>query len=121
MRNMRHFLAPVILRLLGSRVVYEDAYISVNAMHSKKDLESSSEDASAAFVDFSAEGLFDRLLLVLHVLLSSYPPSWLRPKPGSKSINEHTKEFSAFDRELLENMQVRSFTLCMFLAFGLSH
>ncbi|CAI8607290.1 unnamed protein product [Vicia faba] len=104
-RNMRHFLAPVILRLLGSRVVHEDAYISLNAMHSKKDSESSSEAASVAFVDFSAEGLFDRLLLVLHVLLSSYPPSWLRPKPGSKSINEPTKEFSAFDRELLENMQ----------------
>jgi hypothetical protein len=102
---MRHFLAPVILRLLGNRVVHEDAYIVVNSMHSKKDLESP-EAASAAFVDFSAVGLFDRLLLVLHALLSSYPPSWLRPKPGSKSINEPTKEFSGFDRELLESMQV---------------
>ncbi|GAU44022.1 hypothetical protein TSUD_349540 [Trifolium subterraneum] len=34
----RHFLAPVILRLLGSRVVHEDAYIVANSMHSKKDL-----------------------------------------------------------------------------------
>ncbi|CAK8530364.1 unnamed protein product [Lathyrus sativus] len=38
--NMKHFLAPVILRLLGSQVVHEDAYISMNAMHSKKDSES---------------------------------------------------------------------------------
>ncbi|GAU26526.1 hypothetical protein TSUD_361590 [Trifolium subterraneum] len=91
-RNMRHFLAPVIIRLLGSRVVHEDVYIVANFMHSKKDLESPSEVASAAFVDFSAVGLFDRLLLVLHALLSSYPPSWLRPKPGSKSINDPTKE-----------------------------
>ncbi|CAK8566061.1 unnamed protein product [Lathyrus sativus] len=36
-RNMKHFLAPVILRVLGSRVVHEDAYISMNAMLSKKD------------------------------------------------------------------------------------
>jgi len=105
-RNMRNSLAPVILRLLGSRVVYEDAYILSNAVHSKKDLELSSEAASCAFVDFSAEGLFDRLLLVLHALLSSYPASWLRLKPGSKSINEPTKEFSGFDREFLERMQV---------------
>jgi hypothetical protein len=93
-RNMRHFLAPVILRLLGSRVVHEDACIVTNATHSKKDLKSLSEAASAAFVDFSAVGLFDRLFLVLYALLSSYPPSWLKPKPGSKSINEPTKEIS---------------------------
>lgn len=105
-RNMRNSLAPVILRLLGSRVVYEDAYILSNAVHSKKDLELSSEAAASAFVDFSAEGLFDRLLLVLHALLSSYPASWLRLKPGSKSINEPTKEVSGFDREFLERMQV---------------
>ncbi|XP_061373530.1 mediator of RNA polymerase II transcription subunit 12 [Gastrolobium bilobum] len=83
-RNMRHFLAPVILRLLGSRVVHEDAGMSAAP---------------------EAEGLFNRLLLVLHGLLSSHPPSWLRPKSVSKTINESTREFSGVDREILESLQ----------------
>ncbi|KAJ1403532.1 Mediator complex, subunit Med12 [Sesbania bispinosa] len=101
-RNMRNFLAPVILRLLGSRVVHEDVDILVNATHSKREVESSSEAAFASVLDSSVEGLFDRLLLVLHGLLSSYPPSWLRLKPVSKSINEPTRDF---DREFLESLQ----------------
>lgn len=121
MRNMRHFLAPVILRLLGSRVVHEDADVLANATHSKRELESSSEAAPAAFVDSSAEGLFDRLLLVLHGLLSSYPPSWLRLKSVPKSINEPTRETSGFDRELLESLQVCYLSLCMRTTFGFSH
>ncbi|XP_045793833.1 mediator of RNA polymerase II transcription subunit 12-like [Trifolium pratense] len=107
-RNMRHTLASVILRLLGSRIVFEDANILFNATHSslsKKDGESPFEVASAAFVDSSAQGLFDRLLLILHGLLSSSPPSWLRLKPVSKTSNAPTREFSGFDRELLETLQ----------------
>lgn len=100
-RNMRHFLAPVILRLLGSRVVHDDADILA-----KREVDPSSEAASASLVDSSAKGLFDRLLLVLHGLLSSYPPCWLRLKPVSKSTNEPTREFFAFDREFLETLQV---------------
>lgn len=107
MRNMRHTLATVILRLLCNRVVHEDADISVNVMHSllRRDVESLSEAASAAFIDFSVEGLFDRLLLVLHALLSDSLPSWLRSKP-LKTINEPARDFSVFDRELLETLQV---------------
>lgn len=105
-RNMRHALSSVILRLLGSRVVHEDADISMHCSLLRKEEESSSEAASAAFVDSSAEGLFDRLLLVLHGLLSSYPPSWLRLKPVSKTTNEPTREVYGLDRELLENLQV---------------
>ncbi|XP_061375206.1 mediator of RNA polymerase II transcription subunit 12-like isoform X2 [Gastrolobium bilobum] len=104
-RNMRHTLTTVILRLLGSRVVHEDADISVNAMHCsllRREVESPSE---AAFVNSSVEGLFDRLLLILHGLLSSCPPSWLRLKPVSKTTNEPTREFSGFDRDLLETLQ----------------
>lgn len=103
---MRHTLASVILRLLGSRIVHEDADILVNATHcslSRREVESPSE---AAFVDSSVEGLFDRLLLILHGLLSSSPPSWLRSKPVSKTTNEPTREFPGFDRELLETLQV---------------
>lgn len=106
---MRHTLASVILRLLGSRIVHEDADILVNATHcslSRREVESPSEAACAAFVDSSVEGLFDRLLLILHGLLSSSPPSWLRSKPVSKTTNEPTREFPGFDRELLETLQV---------------
>ncbi|XP_052723940.1 mediator of RNA polymerase II transcription subunit 12 isoform X3 [Vigna angularis] len=99
-RSTRQFLASVIFRLLGSRVVHQDADISANAVPlPTREAESSSEVASAAFVDSSSQSLFDRLLLVLHGLLSSYPPSWLRPKP-SKTNNEPT-----IDRELLETLQ----------------
>lgn len=106
MRNMKHFLAPVIFRLLGSRLVHEDADILAEVVNSKRESESSSEAASDAIVDSSAGGLFNRLLLVLHGLLSSHPPSWLRLKNISKSTNEPMKELSGFDRELLESLQV---------------
>ncbi|XP_057435639.1 mediator of RNA polymerase II transcription subunit 12-like isoform X2 [Lotus japonicus] len=108
-RNMRHTLASVILRLLNSQVVHEAAGISGNAMHCslpRVEAESLSEAAfSASFVDSSVEGLFDRLLLILHGLLSSSPPSWLRLKPVSKTTIEPTREFSGFDREFLETLQ----------------
>lgn len=106
---MRHTLASIILRLLGNRVVYEDADLSfypTQSYFSKKELESSVEASSVAFVDFSGESLFDRLLLVLHGLLSSCQPSWLRSKPASKSISEITKESSGLDREIAETLQV---------------
>ncbi|KAK7394764.1 hypothetical protein VNO78_15302 [Psophocarpus tetragonolobus] len=102
-RSLRYSLASVLLRLLGSRVVHEDAM--VNAMHYsplRKEAESPSE---VAFVDSSVEGLFDRLLLILHGLLGSSCPSWLRSKPVSKTSNEHTREFSGFEREPLEALQ----------------
>ncbi|XP_019461031.1 PREDICTED: mediator of RNA polymerase II transcription subunit 12-like isoform X2 [Lupinus angustifolius] len=105
LRNMRHALSPIILRLLGSRVVHEDKDISMHCSLMRRKVVSSSEAASAAFVDSSAEGLFDLLLLVLHGLLSSYPPSWLRQKPDLKTINEHMRKLNGFDREILETMQ----------------
>lgn len=110
-RNMRHILASVILRLLGSRVVHEDADLSLYSTQSppsKRETESLMEASTAASIALSGESLFDRLLLVLHGLLSSCQPSWLRSKPTSKSTTESTKEFSGFDREVAENLQVRS-------------
>ncbi|CAK7348884.1 unnamed protein product [Dovyalis caffra] len=106
-RNMRHMLAPVILRLLGSRVVHEDAELSfypLQSFQSKRDLELPLEAASA---DLSGESLFDRLLLVLHGLLSSSRPSWLKSRSASssKSINESSKDFAGFDREVVESLQ----------------
>uniref|UniRef100_A0A6N2MDI2 Mediator complex subunit Med12 domain-containing protein n=1 Tax=Salix viminalis TaxID=40686 RepID=A0A6N2MDI2_SALVM len=100
-RNMRHTLASVILRLLGSRVVHEDAELSfypLQSFQSKRELEFPLETASA---DLSGGSLFDWLLLVLHVLLSSSRPSWLKSRSASstKMVNE-TKDFAGLDREL---------------------
>ncbi|XVE73861.1 hypothetical protein DITRI_Ditri11bG0152300 [Diplodiscus trichospermus] len=93
-RNMRHMLASVILRLLGSRVVHEDVDLYFSLIQLKRDEELVSSVASS---EMSGESLFDRLLLVLHGLLSSCQPSWLRTKIA--------KDFSGFDRETLENLQ----------------
>lgn len=92
---MRHTLASVILRLLGSRVVHEDVDLSFNLIQLKRDEELVSSVASS---EMSGDGLFDRLLLVLHGLLSSCQPSWLRSKTA--------KGFSGFDREAVESLQV---------------
>ncbi|CAJ1921486.1 unnamed protein product [Sphenostylis stenocarpa] len=102
-RSMRYTLASVLLRLLGSRVVHEDA--TVNAMHHSPLRREVESPAEAAFVDSSVECLFDRLLLILHGLLSCSLPSWLRPKPVTKITNEPSREFSGFDREPLEALQ----------------
>ncbi|KAE8665811.1 Mediator of RNA polymerase II transcription subunit 12 [Hibiscus syriacus] len=80
-RNMRHMLASVILRLLGSRVVHEDVELMPSVVSS----------------EMSGDGLFDRLLLVLHGLLSSCRPSWLKSKDA--------KDFSGLDRESVEGLQ----------------
>ncbi|TYG89756.1 hypothetical protein ES288_A12G126000v1 [Gossypium darwinii] len=93
-RNLRHMLASVILRLLGSRVVHEDVDLSFNFKQLKRDAELVSSIASS---EIYRDSLFDRLLLVLHGLLSSCQPSWLR----SKTAND----FSGFDREALESFQ----------------
>ncbi|XP_027928076.1 mediator of RNA polymerase II transcription subunit 12-like isoform X2 [Vigna unguiculata] len=102
-RSMRYTLASVLLRLLGSRVVHEDAM--VNAMQYSPLRKEAESPAEAAFVDSSVECLFDRLLLILHGLLSSSLPCWLRSKPVAKTANEPAREFSGFDREPLEALQ----------------
>ncbi|XP_022757342.1 mediator of RNA polymerase II transcription subunit 12-like isoform X2 [Durio zibethinus] len=93
-RNMRHMLASVILRLLGSRVVYEDVDLSFNHIQLKRDMELM---PSVASLEMSGDSLFDRLLLVLHGLLSSCLPSWLRTRTA--------KDFSGLDRETVESLQ----------------
>lgn len=105
---MRHTLASVILRLLGSRAVHEDAGHTFNSSlsSSKRDAESLMEASATASVVLCGESLFDRLLLVLHGLLSSFRPGWLKLKSGSKSTSESGRDFSMFDREVAENLQV---------------
>ncbi|KAI3756874.1 hypothetical protein L1987_56698 [Smallanthus sonchifolius] len=89
-RNTRHMLALVVIRLLGSRVVHEDADLS---------------SPTSATIDLG-ESLFDRLLLVLHALLSTSLPCWLRPKLLSKSTPEGSRDSTLFDHEVAESLQV---------------
>ena len=73
----------------------EDVDLSFNLMQLKRGKELVSSVASS---EMSVDSLFDRLLLVLHGLLSSCQPSWLRSKTA--------KDFSGFDREAVESLQV---------------
>lgn len=102
-RNMRHMLASVVLRLLGSRVVHEDADLSNPSSRFSIKREAGSTIESST-VDLG-ECLFDRLLLVLHALLSSSQPYWLRPKSPSKSTPESTRDSTLYDREVAESLQ----------------
>ncbi|CAL5397828.1 unnamed protein product [Camellia sinensis] len=107
-RNMRHMLSTVIFRLLGSRVVHEhgdQSFAPVLNSYLKRDVELSMEASAASAPDLSGENLFDRLLLVLHALLSSCRPSWLKSNLSSKLTPECMKDFSVFDREVAENLQ----------------
>ncbi|PSS24304.1 Mediator of RNA polymerase II transcription subunit like [Actinidia chinensis var. chinensis] len=97
-RNLRHMLASVVLRLLGSRVVHEVVEQSLFPMLSsslKVDVDLSMEAFAPAAVDLSGESLFNRLLLVLHGLLGSSRPRWLKSK----------KDFSVFDFEVADSLQ----------------
>uniref|UniRef100_A0A1J3JXE6 Mediator of RNA polymerase II transcription subunit 12 n=1 Tax=Noccaea caerulescens TaxID=107243 RepID=A0A1J3JXE6_NOCCA len=100
-RNTRHALASTIVRLLGSRVVYEDSAVcSPRSDLSKAETESTVDPSSMA--DLSSEVLFDRLLFVLHGLLSNHQPNWLKPRSSS---NESSKDFTLFDRDAAESLQ----------------
>ncbi|KAI0513803.1 hypothetical protein KFK09_009833 [Dendrobium nobile] len=106
-RNMRQMLASITLHLVGTRFVHEDADLSVPMVHMalpKREMESI-EASAAALLDYSGDSLFDTFLCVLHGLLSSCKPSWLKPKSASKSLVKSPKDFSAFDREATEAMQ----------------
>ncbi|XP_051144258.1 mediator of RNA polymerase II transcription subunit 12-like [Andrographis paniculata] len=103
-RKLRYALSTVILRLLGSRVVYEDAGHIVNPalVLSKRNAESPLETSTAA--ELCEETIFDHLLLVFYMLLSSHQPSWLKPKSEAKTT-EVSKDSTAFEREAAENLQ----------------
>lgn len=107
---MRHLLAIVILRLLGSRVVNEGADLYFNPTPSSSNNlknESATEVNASVLLDLSLESLFDRLLLVFHGLLSSCQPSWLKSKqPSPRSNSEFNRDFSGVDREVAETLQV---------------
>ncbi|KAL2623688.1 hypothetical protein R1flu_003893 [Riccia fluitans] len=103
-RNMRQTLAPVLLRLLGTRVVQEAA----ESPHilSARQLDKVAEASSAAATAAAGEGLFDRLLSILHALLSSTWAVWLKPRPTTKGPSNKLREVPPFDREAAERMQI---------------
>lgn len=104
---MRYMLASAIMRLLGSRVVYADAGHCFNStFSSKREADSSMEICGTTSEVVIGGSLFDCLLLVLHALLSSHQPSWLKMKSSSKSASECSKDHTAFDREVAESLQV---------------
>lgn len=109
---MRQKLASVILRLLGNRLIYEDAefpFCSGQSSSRKRDLgEMLMEAQSVAASQFPGESLFYRLLLILHGLLGRSQPSWLKSKRVSVAAHESPRDFSGFDKEVAESLQVSS-------------
>lgn len=108
-QNMRHMLALVLLRLLGTRVVHEDADHSffpvlINSL-SRREVEPLIDASVTMPLDLSGDSLFDWFLCVLHGLLSSCKPSWLKPKSTSKSTVK-SRDFSVFECEAAESLQV---------------
>ncbi|KAJ1408629.1 Mediator complex, subunit Med12 [Sesbania bispinosa] len=98
--------SPAALRFLDVIAYAVTHEISSYSLHRRGALCAEHETHTCLYS--SVEGLFDRLLLILHGLLSNSPPSWLRLKPVSKTTNEPMREFSGFDREFLESLQMGS-------------
>lgn len=101
--NKRQNLAPVLLRLLGTRVVQEEAdpLFSWEPSSSFSDFERNSQATSAAAAASAGEPLFDRLLSILHALLSNTWAVWLKPRKAVKPF----RDISPFDKEAAERMQ----------------
>ncbi|EFJ25962.1 hypothetical protein SELMODRAFT_441953 [Selaginella moellendorffii] len=103
--NMRLTLAPVLLRLLGTRVVYESAesfgiHQPESSMLNKGQW--NAELASMAAAASAGEELFDRLLSVLHALLSNTWAVWLKPRGRAA---KPPREVPPFEREAAEKLQ----------------
>lgn len=71
-------------------------------------VETPMEASVASSSDLSGESLFDQFLSILHGLLSSCKPSWLKANSASKSTVKSPRDFSVFDREVAESLQVWS-------------
>lgn len=102
-RNMRQTLAPVLLRLLCTRVVQESPDPGSSRESSSSCVDDFDKNAQAAAAS-AGEPLFDRLLSILHALMSSTWAVWLKP-PRKNSVKP-CRDIPAFDREAAERMQV---------------
>ncbi|XP_024364387.1 mediator of RNA polymerase II transcription subunit 12 [Physcomitrium patens] len=102
--NKRQTLAPVLLRLLGTRIVQEETDpLCCWDPSSSNDFERNSQATSAAAAASAGEPLFDRLLSILHALLSNTWAVWLKPRKGSV---KPLRDIPPFDKEAAERMQV---------------
>ncbi|CAM0148939.1 unnamed protein product [Urochloa decumbens] len=107
-RSMRHALSSAILGLLATRMIYEDADLPLpptNATALRQEVDSLLEPPLDVLLDRPGESLFERLLCVLHALLGSCKPSWLKSRSASKSSIRTQRDFSAFDNEAAEGLQ----------------
>ncbi|CAA7394735.1 unnamed protein product [Spirodela intermedia] len=106
-RTMRHTLASVLLHMLGTRVVYEDADIAFSpaTRMAKRQAELTTEPILVTSVDCSGDSLFDMFLYVFHGLLSGCKPSWLKLNSSSKSLTKPARDFSVVDRDFAEKLQ----------------
>ncbi|RLN16161.1 mediator of RNA polymerase II transcription subunit 12 [Panicum miliaceum] len=107
-RSMRHTLASAILGLLATRMIYEDADLPLpptNATVLRREVDSLLEPPLDVLLDRPSESLFERLLCVLHALLGSCKPSWLKSRSASKSTIRTQRDFSEFDNEAAEGLQ----------------
>lgn len=99
---MRQTLAPVLLRLLCTRVVQESPDPGSSRESSLSCVDDFDKNAQAAAAS-AGEPLFDRLLSILHALMSSTWAVWLKPRKNSL---KPCRDIPAFDREVAERMQV---------------
>ncbi|KAI5076641.1 hypothetical protein GOP47_0009111 [Adiantum capillus-veneris] len=104
-RSMRAVLAPALLRLLGTGFVQErvEAFCSIQG-DGGRDMDWNPEAAAAAAAVAAGEDLFDRILSVLHALLSSTWAVWLKQKPSNKPFKP-VREVPPLDREVVKCMQ----------------
>jgi hypothetical protein len=110
-RSMRHTLASAILGLLTTRMIYEDADLPLpptNTSALRREADSLLEPPLDVLLDRPGESLFERLLCVLHALLGSCKPSWLKSRSSPKPSIKTQRDFSAFDTEAAEGLQVSS-------------
>ncbi|KAH6554895.1 hypothetical protein KP509_1Z299100 [Ceratopteris richardii] len=105
-RNMRAVLAPVLLKLLGTRFVQESTEdLSSILGDGVRDSVWNSDIAVSVASIAVGEDLFGSILSVLHALLSSTWAVWLKQKPSHKPFKP-VREVPPLDKDVLNSMQV---------------
>ncbi|XP_078430836.1 RNA polymerase II transcription mediator [Wolffia australiana] len=106
-RSMRHKLTSVLLHLLGTRVIYEDADLAFfpSSRTAQKLGEPTADPVLFSPLDCAGGSLFDMFLSVFHGLLSGCKPSWLKPNASSKSLAKAARDSSAVDRDFADKLQ----------------
>ena len=74
----------------------------------RREVDSLLEPPVDVLLDRPRESLFERLLCVLHALLGSSKPSWLKSKAVSKPTVRAPRDIPAFDNEAAVGLQVSS-------------